>query len=152
MPKFSPRSQKVLSELHPLLQQLMREAIKEVDFTLLDAQRGRAEQEKAFRLGNSQAHFGDSAHNYIPAVATDIAPYPLTWNPAQFKKLWKVIGYYDPKGGDGFGIAKRLLIPTRWGGDWDRDGDWKDEHFRDWGHYELDPWRSFAKQGKLIHD
>jgi hypothetical protein len=24
------------------------------------------------------------------------------------------------------------------------DGDWKDERFLDWGHFELNPWRSFA--------
>jgi peptidoglycan L-alanyl-D-glutamate endopeptidase CwlK len=148
--KFSSRSQKVLGELHPQLQIICKEAIKVVDFTLLDAQRGRAEQERAFRAGHSKAHFGDSAHNYVPAVAFDLVPSPLSWDANKFKPIAKVIGYYDARQGDGRGLALKLKIPLRWGADWDMDGDWNDERFLDWGHWELDPWRTYAKLGKLI--
>lgn len=143
MPKFSSRSLKARKELHPDLQLLVDEAIKEIDFVILDAQRGRAEQEKAFKGGFSKAHFGDSAHNYIPAIALDICPFPIDFNDAaKFRALAKVF----------VRIAKERKLPVRWGGDWDMDGDWKDERFLDWGHFELHPWRTFAKQGKLIHD
>lgn len=136
MPKFSDRSLKARAELHPILQQLVDEAIKEVDFVILDAQRGRAEQEKAFKGGFSKARFGQSAHNYRPAVALDICPFPIDFNDAaKFRVIAKVF----------MRIAKDQKLPIRWGGDWDMDGDWKDEKFLDLGHFELHPWRSYAK-------
>lgn len=143
MPTFSKRSLKARAELHPILQQIVDEAIKTEDFVILDAQRGRAEQERAFKAGNSKARFSQSAHNYIPAVALDLVPYPIDFNNiAGFKRIAKLITK----------IAKEKKLPVRWGGDWDMDGDWSDEKFLDWGHFELHPWREFAKQGKLIED
>lgn len=141
MPKFSSRSIKARKELHPTLQKLVDAAIKEIDFVILDGQRGRAEQERAFKAGNSKAHFGQSAHNYIPAVALDVCPYPIDWDHAEkFRAIAKVF----------MRIADEHDLPIRWGGDWDMDGDWKDERFLDWGHFELNPWRAYAKQ--LIKD
>jgi peptidoglycan L-alanyl-D-glutamate endopeptidase CwlK len=35
------------------------------------------------------------------------------------------------------GVAHELGIKIRWGGDWDQDGEWKDERFVDMPHYEL---------------
>lgn len=143
MPSFSSRSLKARAELHSKLQALVDDAIKSVDFVILDAQRGRAEQEKAFKAGNSKAHFGQSAHNYVPAVALDLCPYPIDFNDAaKFRAIAKAV----------MASAKKLDIPIRWGGDWDMDGDWKDERFLDWGHFELNPWREWAKKSKLIGD
>jgi peptidoglycan L-alanyl-D-glutamate endopeptidase CwlK len=143
MPTFSARSKRSRAELHPSLQKLVDAAIKEVDFVILDAQRGKAEQEKAFRGGFSKARFGQSAHNYIPAVALDVCPYPIDFNDAaKFRAIAKVF----------VRLAKELKLPVRWGGDWDMDGDWKDERFLDWGHFELHPWRDFAAKSKLIAD
>lgn len=141
MPKFSKRSLKARKELHPMLQELVDAAIQEIDFVILDAQRGRAEQEKAKRGGFSKAGFGQSAHNYVPAVALDVCPYPIDFNDtAKFRAIAKVF----------MRIAKAKKLPIRWGGDWDMDGEWKDERFLDWGHFELHPWRSYAKA--LIRD
>jgi peptidoglycan L-alanyl-D-glutamate endopeptidase CwlK len=142
MPKFGSRSLKARNELHPELQRVVDAAIKEVDFMLLDAQRGRAEQEKAFKAGNSKARFGQSAHNWKPAVAFDMAPSPLSWDAAKFRPIAKTI----------MDCAGRLGIPIRWGADWDMDGTWKDERFLDWGHFELHPWREWAAKSKLIED
>lgn len=152
MPTLSSRSLKARAELHPLLRDIVDAAIKKVDFVILDAQRGRAEQEKAFRAGNSKAHFGQSAHNFRPAIAFDLCPFPISWEPAAFRKIAEVIGYYDKRQGDGRGLALTMTIPLRWGADWDMDGAWKDENFLDWGHWELDPWRDWAKQSTLIAD
>jgi peptidoglycan LD-endopeptidase CwlK len=141
MPTFSDRSKKARKELHPTLQKLVDLAIKEVDFVILDAQRGRAEQEKARKGGFSKAGFGQSAHNYIPAVALDVCPYPIDFDDAaKFRKIAKVF----------MRIAEEHDLPIRWGGDWDMDGDWKNERFLDWGHFELNPWRAYATQ--LIKD
>lgn len=138
---FGPRSLKARKELHPLLQKIVDEVIKVTDFTILDAQRGRAEQERAKRGGYSQASFGQSAHNYKPAVAMDLVPYPLDYDDLEsFRKLAKAI----------MAEAKKQKVPLRWGADWDMDGQWKDESFLDWGHFELNPWREWAKKSKLI--
>lgn len=135
MPSFSTRSLKARAELHPKLQAIVNEAIKSVDFVILDAQRGRAEQERAFKAGNSKAHFGQSAHNYIPAVAMDVCPFPIDWDDiGRFKKLHEVI----------MDIAAEQGTPLEWGGDW--------KSIKDFPHYELKPWREWAKKSTLIGD
>ena len=74
MYKFSKKSLVAIKELHPKLQAVVNEAIKTVDFTVLDARRGKIEQERAYRAKNSKARFGESAHNYSPAIAFDFVP------------------------------------------------------------------------------
>ena len=133
MSKFGASSKRHLAGAHPLLQQLFNEVIKDIDCTVLDSQRGRADQEKVFRLGNSKAHFGKSAHNWSPSVALDVVPYPLDWeDTAAFRRLGKVVK----------AKAKALGIPLGWGGDW--------KTFKDYPHYELSPWRKWAKKSKLF--
>jgi peptidoglycan L-alanyl-D-glutamate endopeptidase CwlK len=106
----------------------------------MDSMRDRAHQELAFRTGRSKAHFGQSAHNYIPAIAIDVAPYPIDWNnPKRFFELQKVV----------MRIAHEMNVPLTWGGDWDGDGDLHDQKLVDLPHYELKPWRDFAKHCKL---
>ena len=92
----------------------------------------------------SKAHFGDSAHNYDPAIAMDIVPYPVDWNDTKsFIKLqFEVI---KP-------IAKDLGIPIRQGLDWNMNGVVTDETFRDYPHVELHPWRKWARESKLVDD
>lgn len=144
--KFDAGSAKRLAAAHPLIQKLMNAARERIAFTVMDSQRGRAEQELAVRRGNSKAHFGDSAHNWSPAIAVDIAPVPLDWNDiASFRALQAVIGWYHPASKAGHGLAKEMEIPIRWGGDWNMNGK-ADEKLVDMPHYELTPWRSFAAQ------
>ena len=143
MAKFSKRSLSARKELHPKLQLVVDEAIKTVDFVILDAQRGRAEQERAFKAKFSKAHFGLSAHNFSPAIAFDLCPYPIDFdNVTKFRAIAKAV----------LAAAKKLKIPLRWGGDWDMDGEWSDERFLDWGHFELHPWRDWAAKSKPIGD
>lgn len=142
MPSFSQSSKNALLKCHPQLQEIANEAIKEIDFKVLDATRGRADQERAFAAGRSKAHFGQSAHNYIPAIAFDLFPAPYDWNNKQsFIDLYHVI----------MRIAKKRGIPVRSGLDWNGDGDFKDGW--DAPHYELsDPkkgWRFYAEKAKL---
>lgn len=138
MPVFGSTSKARLAGAHPLLQKLMNTAIARAtpaqDFTIMDAQRGRAEQELAFRRGNSKAHFGQSAHNWNPAVALDVAPYPIDFNDKQrfIDLAQKLI----------LPVAKELKIPIRWGGDWNMDGSIADGW--DFPHYELHPWREWV--------
>lgn len=143
MPSFGSASLSSRAKLHPKLQLIVDEAIKEIDFKILDATRGRAAQEKAFKQGNTKAHFGDSAHNYVPAIAMDLFPAPYDWdNTKAFEALSVVI----------LRIAKAKDIPIRWGGDWQMDGNKTTSDNWDKPHYELHKWRDWAKQSKLYED
>lgn len=141
MPSFSKASLASRAKLMKPLQDIVDAAIKEIDFKILDATRGRAAQTKAYKQGNSKVTFGNSAHNYVPAVAVDLFPAPYDWDDRDsFIKLSKVI----------FRIAKEKGIPLRWGGDWNGDGNLSDGW--DMPHYELNPWREWAKKSKLYED
>lgn len=142
--KFGAESKRQLLKAHPKMQLILNAAIQHVDFKILDSTRGRAAQTKAFLTGHSKAKFGQSAHNYVPSIAVDLFPAPYDWNDnAAFDRLYHVM----------MDVAKELNIPLRSGDDWDmnglRPGD-KDNW--DAGHYELHPWRTWAKQAKLFED
>lgn len=132
--KFDAGSAKRLKDAHPLLQQLMNAAREKIPFQILDSQRGREAQEKAFNEGHSKAHFGQSAHNWSPAIAVDITPVPLNWHDIDaFVALSRVI----------LPLAKQMAIPIEWGGNWKK--------LKDMPHYELtgpEGWRGWAKSSK----
>lgn len=146
---FSGTSLAALSKCHPHLQAIAQAAIREVDFKVLDSTRGRDAQERAVAGGFSKVHFGKSAHNYVPAIAFDLFPAPYDWkNKQAFIRLSEVIlplpKKLKLKGLDG----KPLVL--RWGGDWDMNGDIRDGW--DMPHFELHPWREWAKESKLFED
>jgi peptidoglycan L-alanyl-D-glutamate endopeptidase CwlK len=133
MPKLSAASQRRLDGAHPLLRQLFAVVAAETSIAILDGQRGRAAQERAVALGRSHAHFGQSAHNWLPALALDVVPHPIDWNDLpRFRALAALV---KAKAGE-------LGIPIAWGGDW--------RTLKDMPHYELDPWRDFAAKAKLF--
>ncbi len=128
MPKFSQTSIARLATCHPALQDIMNEAIKETDFTVLCGHRGKADQDKAVRAGNSKTPWPKSKHNHNPSLAVDIAPYPIDWNDrARFTALSKVV----------LRIAKARGITLRWGGDFNMDGDATTRDAWDMPHFEL---------------
>jgi peptidoglycan L-alanyl-D-glutamate endopeptidase CwlK len=140
MPSFGASSLASLSKCHPLLQEIAQEAIKVIDFKVLDSTRNRVDQERAFATGRSKARFGQSAHNYVPAIAFDLFPAPYDWNDRKsFKKLADVI----------MKIAAKKNVPLRWGGDWHMDGDKTTSDAWDMPHFELHKWRDWAKKSKL---
>ena len=124
-----------LKEAHPLLQKLVAEVKKKypkLKFQVLEARRGRVAQETAYAKGNSKAHFGQSPHNYTPAIALDIVPIPLNWKDIN---AFKALAPYF------LNVAKELNIPISWGGNW--------KSFKDYPHYELTPWSTYAKKASL---
>ena len=60
--------------------------------------------------------------------AVDLAPYPINWNDRD---------RFHYMGGMVRGIAKQLNLNVRWGGDWDSDGETKDNNFDDLVHIEI---------------
>jgi hypothetical protein len=59
MPTFGTKSKSYLVQCHPALQKVLKEAIKNVDFSIICATRGRAAQEEAFRWGGDFNMDGD---------------------------------------------------------------------------------------------
>lgn len=134
MPRFSRASEAQLATIHPKLQEVLRETIRWIDFTVVEGHRGQAAQDAAYAAGNSQLRWPHGNHNASPSRAVDITPYPIDWSgtPEQRERLAYLAGYV-------LATAERRGIKLRWGGDWDQDDDMRDERFRDPYHFELAP-------------
>jgi hypothetical protein len=128
MPSFSKRSRSRLETCDERLQELLSEAIKQVDFSVLCGFRNEADQEAAYVEGASTKQWPDSKHNRSPSPAVDVAPYPVDWNdPARFARLF---GYIER-------IAHEKGIKIRWGADWNQNWRTKDERLVDMPHIEI---------------
>ncbi len=108
----------------------MNEAIKFIDFTIIYGIRNEADQTAAFeaRPQRSKVPWPNSTHNTDPSEGIDVAPFPIAWDDRErFTLLAGVI----------LMCAFMMGITLRWGGDWDRDTEVKDNRFDDLGHFEL---------------
>lgn len=128
MPKFSWASETQLATIDPRLEKVLREAIKYVDFRVLEGHRDKASQDKAYREGKSQVKYPFGKHNSLPSKAVDFAPWPIDWNDTE--RFVLMAGFI-------MGIAASMGVKLRYGGDWDSDWKLKEERFRDYGHLEL---------------
>ena len=122
MCKLSATSLLKLEKVHPDLQNIFKEAIKNtpIDFTITCGWRGEKEQNKAFEQGNSKLKFPQSKHNKMPAMAVDAVPYPKMWDASDSE--WLLLSNHI------LATAKKLGIKLTWGGSW---------KFVDKPHYEL---------------
>jgi len=128
MPKFSKKSIAKLDTCHPKLKELCERVIEITDFTVTEGHRDKETQDLLQREGKSQLRWPHSMHNSQPSMAVDLYPYP--------------VDFYGTKR---FGYLAGLMIATahsmgmkiRWGGDWDMDGNLKDQNFHDLPHFEL---------------
>ena len=136
MPHYSQRSTKNLKQAHIGLQKLFNEVINHFDCSIICGHRGEAAQEMAFDAGHSNAHFGESPHNFEPALAVDVIPYPTQWRDTDRMHYFA---------GEVKGIAEMMGIEITWGGDWDRDTHLSDQRFHDLPHFELKNWRYIAE-------
>ena len=128
MPEFSSLSKARLNFCDSKLQELFNEVIKEFDCTILCGHRTKEEQDDAFKAGNSKLEWPHSKHNKMPSEAVDAAPYPIDWSDKQ--RFAYFAGFV-------MGTASRLGIKLRWGGDWTKDNDLKNDSFVDAVHFEL---------------
>ena len=128
MPRFSQTSIRKLDTCHQDLRILFSEVIKCFDCTILCGHREEEAQNEAFHTGQSEKEFPDSKHNKRPSIAVDAVPYPINWQDKE--RFYYFAGFVK-------GIASKLNIKIRWGGDWDNDTDLNDQTFFDLGHFEL---------------
>ena len=125
---YSQRSLRRLEDTDPRLQSIFKEVIKHFDNTIVTGHRTKDYQERVFSEGKSKVHWPNSKHNSLPSRAVDAAPYPLDWSDRERFTLFA---------GFVLGIATSQGIKLRWGGDWDRDTQVKDNSFDDLLHFEL---------------
>lgn len=133
MAKFSMASQAQLQTCDPRLQRIASEAIEIIDFSILEGHRSKEDQEADFRKGVTKLHYPHGRHNSLPSKAFDFSPYPQDWSEkatalARFTFIAGVI----------LAVAKKQGVKIRFGFDWNRNFDPRDETFLDWGHVELD--------------
>lgn len=130
--KFSAFSIKQLDSCDARIQAVLKAAIKKIDFKVIRGHRGQLEQDRAYERGASPLRFPHSKHNRFPSHAVDIIPFKdgkfVGWKDLDaFAELSKVV----------LAEAKKQGVKMRWGGDWDQDGNWKEETWFDGPHYEL---------------
>lgn len=130
MAVFGKRSKTERETLHPKLQMIVDEAIKHVDFSVLEGVRSLNRQKELVRQGKSKTlkskHLPDKNGK---SRATDIIAYPIEWE--SWKRNYMFIGFIR-------GIAASLGIEIKVGSDWDGDYSTKDQSFHDIPHIELD--------------
>lgn len=121
MYKFSNKSQEQLKTCHPLLQLILREAIKITDFSVIEGTRDEAKQNEFYAQGWSKVKYPNGRHNKNPSQAVDIRPYPF--------KGWDNLGQFYELAGVIKTIAVQQNIKIKWGGDF--------KEFFDGQHFEL---------------
>ncbi len=124
MPKFGKRSKERLRGVDTKLVNVLNELVKIMDVTIIEGLRSEQRQEKLLKKGSTKTKFS----KHITGKAVDLAPYPIDW---------KDRDRFHYMGGMIRGIAKQLNVPVRWGGDWDGDGETKDNSFDDLVHVEI---------------
>ena len=112
MPSFGKQSINNRNTLHPLLRDILDEAILEYDFSIICGYRDREEQTAAFKSGNSKAEWPLSNHNSWLSLAVDVAPYYK--NRPHIR--WKEHNEFFYLAGLIMAIAKAKGIKIRWGG------------------------------------
>jgi len=134
MPHFGTQSQLQLATCDKRLQALANAAILVgPDFSIVEGFRNQEMQHRDFLQGKSKLDWPHGRHNSQPSRAFDFSPFPEDWREgelphARFAFIAGVI----------FACAKELGTKIRWGADWNRNLDPRDETFLDWGHIELD--------------
>ncbi len=135
MPKFGQKSIDRLKTCSYDLNIVFQEVVKYYDCTILEGHRGEFRQNKLFDDEKTQVKWPDGKHNAYPSQAVDVAPYPIppNWGADHWKDM---VHFYNLAAIVKF-VASQKGISIRWGGDWDGDGDFKDNTFEDLVHFEL---------------
>jgi len=124
MYKLGKKSQERLRGVNSQLVNILFELVKIMDITVLEGVRTQERQDKLVAEGKSKTKFS----KHITGRAVDIAPYPIDWEDRD---------RFHYMGGMLRGISKQMGYKVRWGGDWDSDGETKDNNFDDLVHIEL---------------
>ena len=128
MPSFSEKSLARLSTCDSRLQRLFQQIVQDFDCSIIEGHRDEARQNKMVDEGKSQVRWPDGKHNTEPSLAVDVCPYPVVWDDRERQTLFA--GYV-------LATAKAMGVDLRWGGDWNRDTQVRDNSFDDLVHFEI---------------
>ncbi|SRR5258706_4481981 len=134
MPTFSQSSLDKLAACDNRLQKILQEAIKYIDFTVLQGHRGEVEQNAAVAAGTSKLPWPQGNHNAMPSRAVDVAPWfqgPVSIDWKDLPAFARLMGYIQR-------ISDEQGVKLRFGLDW--NGNFRtlgDESFIDAPHVEL---------------
>jgi peptidoglycan L-alanyl-D-glutamate endopeptidase CwlK len=122
-------------------------AIKLIDFSVTQGHRSAEEQLEFYARGRKRLSSGDwvvvdqtkiitkidgtnivGMHNYTPALAVDVVPFPIDWNNRE--RFVLLAGIF-------LGIAHEKGIKLRWGGAWRGDLTLPKQTFDDLPHFEI---------------
>ena len=148
--KFGKSSIVQLSTLHPDLQTILRVAIKQFDFSIIEGIRTKKRQQELFNspkhlteldgVTKKSKHQGEYFEGKLVSTAVDIIPYVQGLNVWEGRKGEKLFYYLA---GTIMGVAEILYLQgairhkLKWGGNWDMDMDFYDSNFIDLPHFEL---------------
>ena len=124
MYRFGKKSKARLKGVDPKLVNVLNELIKIMDVTIIEGLRSAERQQELLEKGATKVKYS----KHMEGKAVDLAPYPIDWEDRD---------RFHYMGGMIRGIAKQLNINVRWGGDWDSDGETKDNRFDDLVHVEI---------------
>lgn len=127
MPQFGKSSKEKRNSCDQDSQDVLNEAIKHFDFSIVWGHRDMQEQNVAFNEGRSRNRWPTSKHNSFPSRAFDIVPYPEGFN-ASYERFYEMATYI-------LAASSALGVRLRWGGHW-KNYTGKGEHDRDWAHFE----------------
>ena len=135
MPKFGDRSNENLETCSEQLQTVAREAIRFVDFSVIEGHRTAERQQELFADGKSQLDgvTQKSHHQSDPSRAMDLLPYPSVLHGLNIWSDFKRFTLFD---GFILGIARANGIELISGIDWNRDWSMADTGFFDYPHFE----------------
>ena len=127
MARFGKRSRSRLKGVNPKLVNILNEAIKLMDLTILEGLRSVERQKELVASGASKT----MKSKHLKGMAVDVTPYPIDFDSA------KGINRHYYMAGMLRGIAHMMKITVRSGADWDSDGEIIDQKFNDLVHIEL---------------
>ena len=146
MGRYSTASNSRLDSCDVRLQELFRSIVPDFDNTIIYGHRPPELQFELYRRGRVLVNglwvvdnpkeivtYKDgindlSKHNFLPALAVDAVPYPIDWPDTD--RMYYFAGVVMER-------ARQMGIPLRWGGDWNRNTQVKDEGFVDLNHFEI---------------
>jgi peptidoglycan L-alanyl-D-glutamate endopeptidase CwlK len=128
MPPIEPASRTKLDTCDPDLIRLVEYVAEHRDVRVIEGRRAKECQDDYFHKGLSKLQWPNGKHCSTPSKAVDLMEKPVNWNDR--KRIVEFAHFV-------LDCAKTLGIKIRWGGDWDGDGDSKDEKFFDGPHFEL---------------
>lgn len=149
MASFGSASRGRLNTCDEALQVLFNDVVMKYDCSIIEGHRIKEKQNEYFDKGVSKVRYPYGKHNSFPSQAADVGPYlpnrgipwpqtPTDWNDRNQRNDYiKDMMQFAHFAGYVEGKADAMGIELRWGGDWDRDNDLRDNHFDDLVHFEL---------------